>query len=194
MGIWSRPLFTRCTGDDGEAVPAESVNVTFTRDDFVKMDFLHYNKTDVSVGTRTFDQVIMATCDTARIWGYFDKEELMCWDALFLLTLHQNPRVRNIEAHFYCADHEHPFVIIMNRGERRGSDAHEVVHVEHGSTGHCLYSEIHYSSAEFGGDQCVFVPEMYMKAREEHENLFWDCMEEYCDIICLYQTGQPYKR
>lgn len=185
MGIWSKPLFTRCTGVDGKPVDNNTVLMTFAKDDGQERIYnLRRHGADVTQGTRTFDAAIMSIHDCATIWGYFEKAELQSWEQFFTRLLEQNSHVKKAEAHFFCCDEGFPFVIYKKRGER-------FVRIQHGTEGHCMYSVLNYDDQ---GNEWKFDVEMYAKARDEHKKVFWSAMKEYCDLILLYKTGQSYPR
>lgn len=99
MGIWSKPLFTVCYGSNGEKLSHDKVTLDFTND--------HSQATRLSShgtlceGKTTFNESIMTTCDTAKIWGYFDHREICAWNEYFKLLLDQNPIVQEAQAHFF---------------------------------------------------------------------------------------------
>ena len=184
MGIWSRPLFTRCTDKANSVVRSDRVVLSFSEDDACILSNLSNHSTDVTEGDRTFEEAIMATCDTAKIWGYFDKVELHSWELLFSRLMDQNPHVHEAEAHFYCIDSHFPYVIYKERGGP--------VRIQHGTDGHCLYCNLDFGAEE--GEEWKFDKDMYRMARDGHDSVFWNAMEEYCDISLLMRTGQCYPR
>lgn len=116
MGVWSKPLGTVCYGENREILDTTKITMDF-------YDVLHddpiYSLSQHNVivdGVTNFNESIMNTCGSAKIWGYLDNNKINAWTGYFNLLLDQNPQVKEAEAHFYCIDEDHPYIIMMKRG------------------------------------------------------------------------------
>lgn len=102
MGVWSEPL---CV------VPRGLVcNKAVLPTPLLEL-FLRHCTGDV--GTEpSVDKTHAGMSDTAKIWGYFDKDELEFWKQYTSAIISQNPGAgTTVEFHFFCTDFSFPFII-----------------------------------------------------------------------------------
>jgi hypothetical protein len=160
MGTWSAPICTACYDIDGNPVDASTVvsDVTDYWTDPPKwMDKL-MNHNMLQKQNSTFDEAVMSTCDTAKIWGYFTQQEEDAWLNYFTFLEGQNPHVALYQAHFWCSDEGIPYYIQWSAQTRR-------VEVYLGRNGHVLYSKIQTEENEIEFDEDKY-KEYLSNARE----------------------------
>lgn len=61
----------------------------------------------------------MSCYETAKLWGYLDREEVKAWHLLMQSLAEQNPTVERFEAHFYCTDTQFPYYFSYEVDEGR---------------------------------------------------------------------------
>lgn len=118
MGIWSEPLGTFCKNLDGSVIPGSQVVLEIKEDSPARR--LESHATGV-LGRTTFEASIMATCDTAKIYGYLCAAEFEAWEDYFTTLMEQNPNLGLAEAHFYCCDYGFPYFIRRERDNNHTS-------------------------------------------------------------------------
>ena len=116
MGIWSYPIGVYCEKGYHDVVSGKDVFVRFD-DDTSPPILLSNHSTIVSIKEPvSFEESIMATCDCAKIYGYFDDRELEAWETYFDVLMAQNPELTLAEAHFFCTDHDLAYFARKKRG------------------------------------------------------------------------------
>ena len=131
MGIYSFPLFTICFDINGDVIPFDKVILNFTDDQTIdRLD----NHGIIINGKTTFEESIMASDDSSKIFGYFDHHECSAWTTYFDILFDQNPNIEEAQAHFYCSDERFPFVFIKSKTEN--------LHVRYGSVHNILYTKL----------------------------------------------------
>lgn len=106
MGVWSSPLFTTHPDlkvDLGWFRPQNKCGILvncltkFTNEDF---------ETGRVVKLAEF---MSAICDTAKIYGYLDTQNLEKWQDFMTRVADFNPGTKSFELHFFCEDDQTPF-------------------------------------------------------------------------------------
>lgn len=73
---------------------------------------------DISGEDVTWETCIMATCDTAKIYGYLDQAEFNAWTDLFCVLQNLYPEQKESwKAHFWCSDEYLPYSITYENGK-----------------------------------------------------------------------------
>ena len=154
-----------CIDASGARLPPNEVVMDFTKTERRPLQMLGGHNTLVE-GVTTLETSIMSTCDTARIYGYFDREEHYCWVDYFRLLFEQHPNITTVSAHFYCCDNHNPYFL------RCGRERMDCVKLYIGSTDSVLYSHVSYEKNP-EEDQCIiFDEEMYKDGWTKYPELF----------------------
>lgn len=175
MGVWSIPLTTRCYDKEGKLINSENICIDFSKVTQNQTNYIHKleGHNTIVEGITTFEKSIMATCNSSRIWGYFDIEEKHGWKQYFTILLNQNPNVYDAQAHFYCEDFNFPYVIRMKRNMK--------LSIKRGHYEHIMYSTINYDATE-DEEFISFSKDLYFKALD-YPKKFWSVM------ITFYKDG-----
>lgn len=118
MGIWSCPI---------GASPAKFVvDVDKIKERMVPKHWEKLTNHGTFVGDRdgklkghvTWEKCIMVTFDTAKIYGYLDRDEYDAWTNLFTVLTELYPeQTKPWKAHFWCSDEGLPFSITYESGK-----------------------------------------------------------------------------
>lgn len=134
MGTWSKPLCTVAITKSGSIVENGSVKVDTLLIPSEALQKLRGHRTfarlDEKRNLLTFDEGIMSTCDSAKIYGYLTDEELDAWEKVMKSIIEQNSHINLLEAHFLC-ENGFPYFIRYSQN---------VMSIYVGATHHIIYT------------------------------------------------------
>lgn len=178
MNTWSEPVFAICHNIDGKNIPAYSVILDFRN--FSGIERLADHNITVHGITNFFDS-ICATCDCAKLYGFFDGAEIAAWDKYFQIMFLQNPNIYDAQAHFYCDRYGIPFMISKRRTDT-------CVKVFKGQKYNILYNCIKLRINPTPKDMIEFDAEMYKNIVRFKNELLISTMEEEYGIFVAWNT------
>jgi len=165
MGIWSYPITAVCYTKDEKEIEPENVKLDFTNVDKHSPIYKLSDHEVIVEGNTTFYDSIMATCDTAKIWGYFIEDEINAWTKYFDLLFKQNEKVNKAQAHFFCSDDEFPYIISKEKDEK--------IKFYSGRTHNVLYTKLNIDCDLNEEEVFIFDIEAYKKALHKYPKIFW---------------------
>ena len=168
MGIWSYPITAVCYTKDEKEIEPENVKLDFTN---VKEDSIIKklgNHEVIVEGITTFYDSIMATCDSAKIWGNLTEDELYAWTKYFDLLFKQNKKVNKAQAHFYCMDCKFPYIISKEKDDE--------IKIYSGEKYNVLYTKLDIECDPDKNEPFIFDEEAYEKALHKYPAIFWIVM------------------
>jgi hypothetical protein len=200
MGTWSRPLLTRCYDAAGVLVPPADVRLTLSPTDMSRpwvLKLVNHGMLSETAATLTFDEAVMSTCDTAKIWGYLDSAEYAAWVGLGEALFAANPTVAEAQAHFLCTDATMPYAIVVCRSADVTDEApatsvrYNVSYARtapalggvaafalYGSRNHALYTTVRLDAAAGDGASLLsFSDAAYAAAVDAHPETLWNEMQ-----------------
>jgi len=148
MGLWSKPIVVN--------PPNLQINCKIIPDKIIgQLEHCGYFE---NIEETNMDNLHQQCNDTAKIWGYFSKEEKEAWKDLCFIICQQNG-IDCVQLHFHCEENEFPYIIEMKQN---------VFTIYQGRIGHIYYSDIYMvkkNEKEDGmDDMCVkFNMEKYKK-------------------------------
>lgn len=182
MGILSAPVCVYVVDIAGHPVDPAAVTVLVEVPDHLARHGLCQPRTG-SQYSGSLQAAFASAHPVSSVYGYLSRAEINAWKELFEAVFDQHRHVAQVEAHWWCADEEFPFVLVQRRPEVSDMVITDGMGVVRGAdpvlfVGHlwsALWSTV--ALADVDPVDVTFDMDKYQTVRARYPESFWMSMQ-----------------